>query len=236
MTMLKVSNLTAGYGDIIAVRDFSFTVGAGEILAILGANGAGKSSTLMALAGLVDCKSGRIEIEGTDIADLPAEKRIHHGLSIVPEGRRIFPDLSVRENLMAGGHSVTSPVLKAGIEQVFTTFPRLGTRSRQMAGSLSGGEQQMLAIGRALMSQPKLLLVDELSLGLMPKVIDECYDVLAQLKSQGLAIILVDQNADRALEAADTICVLEAGNLTWAGAALEARANDGLVSALLGYD
>jgi len=234
--VLEVTNLCAGYGDIIAVRDFSFAIEKGEILAILGPNGAGKSTTLMALAGLVECKSGSITIEGADITAKPVETRIGHGLTIVPEGRRVFPDLSVKENLMVGGHIISRSDLDRGITRVFEYFPRLAERGQQLAGSLSGGEQQMLAIGRALISQPKLLAVDELSLGLMPKVIDECYAVLETLKAQGLAILLVDQHAERALEVADTICVLEAGNPTWQGSAKSARADDKLVGALLGYD
>ena len=234
--MLKVANLTAGYGDIVAVRDFSFAIEKGKILALLGPNGAGKSTTLMALAGLVGCTSGTITVEGVDISALPAQKRIRHGLTIVPEGRRVFPDLSVKENLIVGGYTVARGLGEEGIGRVFEYFPRLGERSRQLAGSLSGGEQQMLAIGRALISQPKLLLVDELSLGLMPKVIDECYAVLGTLRAQGLAIVLVDQHAERALEVADTICVLEAGNPTWQGSAQSARADEKLVGALLGYE
>ncbi|VAW14944.1 Branched-chain amino acid transport ATP-binding protein LivF (TC 3.A.1.4.1) [hydrothermal vent metagenome] len=234
--MLEVANLTAGYGDIIAVRDFSFAINEGEILAVLGPNGAGKSTTLMALAGLVDCQSGTIIVKGTDISQLPAQRRIRHGLTIVPEGRRVFPDLSVKENLIVGGYTMARGQADEGISKVFGYFPRLGERSRQLAGSLSGGEQQMLAIGRALVSQPKLLLVDELSLGLMPKVIDECYAVLEVLKAQGLSILLVDQHAERALEVANTICVLEAGNPTWQGSAADARADKKLVGALLGYD
>ena len=232
--MLEVSGLSCGYGDIVAVRDFSFSVGAGEILALLGANGAGKTSTLMCLAGIVERKSGRVVLSGTDLTASPAEQRIRHGMAIVPEGRRIFPDLTVLENLTVGAHVVSAARLAEGIEQTYGYFPRLKERRGQLAGSLSGGEQQMLAMGRALMSAPKLLLVDELSLGLMPKVVDECYEVLYRMKAMGMAIILVEQNTERALAAADNVCVLEAGNLTWQGPAEEARRNAALVTAFLG--
>lgn len=186
--MLEVTNLSAGYGDIVAIRDFSFSVKAGEILTFIGANGAGKSTTLMAIMGLVQQNSGSIILSGIDITNLPVEARIGHGIAIVPEGRRIFPDLTVRENLVVGGHSGTKQILEQGIETVFGYFGRLGERSGQLAGSLSGGEQQMLAMGRALISQPKLLLVDELSLGLMPKVVDECYEVLRELNKNGITL------------------------------------------------
>ncbi len=232
--MLEVSGLTAGYGDIVAVRDFSFSVGQGEILALLGSNGAGKSSTLMALMGLVDLESGTIVIDGIDITSLPPEARIGHGMSIVPEGRRIFPDLSVYENLVVGGYTTSKTQLEQGIETVFGYFDRLKQRRDQLAGSLSGGEQQMLAMGRALISQPKLLLVDELSLGLMPKIVDECYAVLKQLNQSGTAIMLVEQNTERALAVADKVCILEAGNLSFSGTAAEAQKDSKILHSFLG--
>jgi branched-chain amino acid transport system ATP-binding protein len=232
--MLEVKNLTAGYGDIIAVRDISFSIGKGEILALAGANGAGKSSTLMTLSGLVTRKSGMILMNGEDISTLPIEKRISRGLAIVPEGRRIFPDLSVHENLMVGGHVVSSQSMETSIRQIYDYFPRLEERKTQFAGSLSGGEQQMLAIGRALISQPKLLIIDELSLGLMPKIVDECYDVLEALKSDGISVLLVEQNIERAFKVADNVCVLEAGNMIWSGSAKDARNNSTLTKSLMG--
>ncbi|MEE9334147.1 MAG: ABC transporter ATP-binding protein [Granulosicoccaceae bacterium] len=232
--MLKVENLSAGYGDIIAIRDLSFTVEPGEIVAFCGANGAGKSSTLMCLMGLVDQKSGKIKINDRDISSTIVEARITAGLAIVPEGRRIFPDLSVHENLIVGGHVVTTKIMNEGIATVYSVFPRLAERREQSAGSLSGGEQQMLAMGRALISQPKLLIVDELSLGLMPKVVDECYAVLASLKHNGIGILLVEQNTERALSVADKIHVLEAGNLIWTGSAKDAKNNDTLRENLMG--
>jgi len=232
--MLEVTNLSAGYGDIIAVRDFSFSVSEGKILALMGANGAGKSSTLMSLMGLVERKSGTIMMNGEDISDIAAEARISKGLAIVPEGRRIFPDLSVHENLVVGGHVVASSVMSAGVEMVYGLFPQLEERQKQAAGSLSGGEQQMLAMGRALISQPKLLIIDELSLGLMPKIVDECYGVIEKLKAENIAVLLVEQNTERALNVADDVCILEAGNLSWSGTAKEARNDTSLIDSLMG--
>lgn len=233
--MLEVTNLSAGYGDIIAIRDFTFSVKAGEILTFIGANGAGKSTTLMAIMGLVKQNSGSIVLNGDDITNLPVESRIRQGIAIVPEGRRIFPDLSVRENLVVGGHSVSKQILEQGIETVFGYFGRLGERADQLAGSLSGGEQQMLAMGRALISRPKLLLVDELSLGLMPKIVDECYVVLSELNKNGMAIILVEQNTERALDVANSVCVLEAGNPGFSGSVAEISKDDSLLNTLLGH-
>ena len=232
--MLKVENLSAGYGDIIAVRDLSFSLERGQVLAFLGANGAGKSSTLMCLMGLVEQKSGTIKMDGRDITATKVEARISSGLAIVPEGRRIFPDLSVHENLIVGGHVVSAKIMTDGIDYVYTVYPRLAERRNQAAGSLSGGEQQMLAMGRALISQPQLLIVDELSLGLMPKVVDECYAVLQTLKQNNIGVLLVEQNTERALSVADKIRVLEAGNLTWSGSATDAKNNNSLWQSLMG--
>jgi len=232
--MLEVTNLSAGYGDIVAVRDFSFSVGKGKILALMGANGAGKSSTLMSLMGLVETKSGTITINGEEISGTASETRIAKGLAIVPEGRRVFADLSVHENLVVGGHIVSESVMAAGIEMVYYNFPQLKERRNQTAGSLSGGEQQMLAMGRALISQPKLLIVDELSLGLMPKIVDECYCVIEKLSAEGIGLILVEQNTERALSVADDVCVLEAGNLIWSGTAKEASNDASLANSLMG--
>ena len=232
--MLQVNDLSAGYGDIIAVREFSFSVEAGKIRALVGANGAGKSSTLLCLMGLVEQKSGSIVMDNQQISNERIERRISAGLAIVPEGRRIFPDLNVRENLMVGGHIVSTSIMNCGIEMVYEFFPQLYERQTQAAGSLSGGEQQMLAMGRALISQPKILIVDELSLGLMPKVVDECYEVLNKLKSESIGILLVEQNTERAFSVADDISALEAGNLFWSGTAEQARANIFLKEQLMG--
>ena len=232
--MLQVNDLSAGYGDIIAVREFSFSVEAGKIHALVGANGAGKSSTLMCLMGLVEQKSGSIVMDNQQISNERIERRISAGLAIVPEGRRIFPDLNVRENLMVGGHIVSTSIMNSGIEMVYEFFPQLYERQTQAAGSLSGGEQQMLAMGRALISEPKILIVDELSLGLMPKVVDDCYEVLNKLKSESIGILLVEQNTERAFSVADDVSALEAGNLFWSGTAEQARANMFLKEQLMG--
>ena len=232
--MLRLIDLQVGYGAFTAVHGLNLTVAQGDVLALLGANGAGKSSTLMALAGHVEVQAGRIELEGRDITALPAARRAAAGLAIAPEGRRLFPDLSVAENLTIGGYAQPRSDDIKNRAQVFDIFPRLAERRDQRAGTLSGGEQQMLAIGRALMAKPRLLMIDELSLGLMPKVIDICYRALAQLKELGLTIILVEQNTRRALEIADRVCVLESGRETWQGSAAEARANPAMIEARMG--
>jgi branched-chain amino acid transport system ATP-binding protein len=231
--MLEVTDLSCGYGDITVARDISFAVKAGEILSLIGANGAGKSSTLNCLCGIVERKRGSILINDIEMGELIPEQRILHGIALVPEGRRVFPDLSVHENLTVGGHIMARKLLEENRETVFNYFPRLRDRSTQLAGSLSGGEQQMLAFGRALMSQPKLLLVDEMSLGLMPKVVDECYQVLQDLKQTGVAIVLVEQNTERAIAVADRVVVIEAGNLTWSGTSAELQQNPAAVEAMM---
>ena len=232
--MLSVENLTCGYGDIKAVQELSFTAGKGEIFAMLGANGAGKTSTIMCLAGHVAAMSGKIMLSGAEITGLPARARVSSGMALVPEGRRVFADLSVEENLVVGGHTVGGPALAANLERIFGHFPRLAERKTQAAGSLSGGEQQMLAIGRALMADPELVLIDELSLGLMPKAIDSCYEVLQALKADGLSILLVEQNTTRVLDIADRVIVLESGVKSWEGTGAEADGNTALLEAYLG--
>ncbi len=178
MALLDVQNFSCGYGEMIAVRELAFTIEAGQILALLGPNGAGKTSTILAIMGHVAIKAGSLQVGGTDITRLPALRRSALGLALVPEGRRLFSDLTVAENLTVGGYSRSRADEKRNLARVFELFPRLSERRLQLSASLSGGEQQMLAIGRALMSQPKLLLVDELSLGLMPKMVDLCIAAL----------------------------------------------------------
>jgi len=204
------------------------------ITALLGANGAGKSSTIMCVAGHVRVQEGRVIYKGEEITYLSPMDRVKQGIAIIPEGRRLFSSLTVQENLVIGGYSLPMDQMHTGMERVLTMFPRLAERLRQRAGSLSGGEQQMLAIGRALMSKPELLLVDELSLGLMPKIIDICYEAIAELKRRGLTIVLVEQSTQRALEVADQVCVLESGKTVWKGSAEESRSNAELIDALLG--
>jgi branched-chain amino acid transport system ATP-binding protein len=207
--MLRLESLSLGYGEMTAVHGLTLNVPDGEITALLGANGAGKSSTIMCIAGHVSVMDGRIFYREKEITRVSPMARVKDGIALVPEGRRLFPGLTVRENLIVGGYSQPRSLTRAGIDEILDLFPRLGERLGQVAGSLSGGEQQMLSIGRALMSKPKLLLIDELSLGLMPKIIDICYDAIAELKKAGLTILLVEQSTQRALEVADHVCVLE---------------------------
>ncbi len=232
--MLELRNLTCRYGDVTAVSDLSLTVETGELFGLIGANGAGKSTTLMAIAGLVTAASGSIVIGSENITHVPAEQRGTHGIALVPEGRRVFSDLSVDENLTVGGTRLSSGDLDISRQRIFKIFPRLAERRSQLAGSLSGGEQQMLAIGRALMARPSILLIDELSLGLMPKMVDECYEVLISLKSDGLTIVLVEQNTERVLQVADRVAVLESGNLSWTGTGADAIGKSRVVNAYLG--
>ena len=232
--MLEVTNLTCGYGDITAVDNISFTIKPGEIFGLIGANGAGKTTTILALAGLVPVRAGTARLEGRDFTDAPAHTRTGLGLALVPEGRRVFAELTVDENLTIGGTRLDTRTLEQNRARVFDTFPRLAERRRQLAGSLSGGEQQMLAIGRAIMASPSVLLVDELSLGLMPIMVDECYRVLRALQADGLAILLVEQSTERVLHAADRIAVLESGHIAWTGTGAEAADNTAIVDAYLG--
>lgn len=232
--MLELVNLSCGYGAFNAAADFSLTLRPGTITALLGANGAGKSSTLMCVAGHVDLQAGKILFGGQDISHLPATERVRAGIAISPEGRRLFKDLSVQDNLRVGGLIHPSSAYAKDRDRVLDLFPRLGERMASLAGNLSGGEQQMLAIGRALMTRPKLIMIDELSLGLMPKVIDQCYRALKLLRDEGMTLLLVEQNTERALAAADDVCVLESGRTVWKGSALDARNDPSLTAAYLG--
>ncbi len=234
MALLDVQEFSCGYGEMIAVRDLSFTIAPGQILALLGPNGAGKTSTIQAIMGHVAIKAGSLHVGGTDITRLSALARAGLGLALVPEGRRLFSDLTVAENLVVGGYSHTRVDERRNLARVFELFPRLSERSGQLSASLSGGEQQMLAIGRALMSEPRLLLVDELSLGLMPKMVDLCIDALRTLNKQGLAILLVEQNTQRALEVADQVCVLASGRSVFQGTAESARRDVDLLHSYFG--
>ena len=232
--MLRLESLSCGYGEMTAVQELTLDIPAGEITALLGANGAGKSSTIMCIAGHVTVLNGRVLYEEKDITRATPMARIAAGIAVVPEGRRLFPSLSVEENLIIGGYSQPRALSRQGIDRVLNLFPRLRERLGQLAGSLSGGEQQMLSIGRAMMSNPKLLLIDELSLGLMPKIIDICYEAITELKRNGLTILLIEQSTQRALEVADRVCVLESGKAVWGGTAEQARDNAGLIDTLLG--
>jgi branched-chain amino acid transport system ATP-binding protein len=232
--MLELQNLSCGYGAFNAVHELSLVLRPGTITALLGANGAGKSSTLMCVAGHGELQAGRILFGGEDISALPATQRVRAGIAISPEGRRLFKDLSVEDNLRVGGMIHPVSCYAQDRERVLTLFPRLGERLTSLAGNLSGGEQQMLAIGRALMTRPKLIMIDELSLGLMPKVIDQCYQALKLLRSEGMTVLLVEQNTERALAAADDVCVLESGATVWHGSAQDARNDPSLAAAFLG--
>ena len=217
-----------------AVDQLQLKVASGSVNALLGATGAGKSSTIMCIAGHVEMHGGSIFYDGADIAALSPMARVTAGIGLVSEGWRLFSSLTVRENLVVGGYCRSGEATAPNIERVLATFPRLGERLHQRAGFLSDGEQQMLAIGRALMSKPKLLLVDELSLGLMPKIIDACYGAIDSLKTKDMAILLVEQSTQRALEVADTVTVLESGRQVWAATAREARHSADMIDACLG--
>ena len=232
--MLRLESLSCGYGDMTAVQELTLDIRDGEITAMLGANGAGKSSTIMCIAGHVTVIGGKVIYDGREITHATPMERVKSGIAVVPEGRRLFPSLTVNENLIVGGYSQSRENARNRIDLVLNLFPRLGDRLKQPAGSLSGGEQQMLSIGRAMMSNPQLLLIDELSLGLMPKIIDLCYEAITELKKNGLTILIVEQSTQRALEVADRVCVLESGKEVWQGTAAKARDNAALIDALLG--
>ena len=224
MSMLKVENLSVHYGMIQAVRDVSFEVNEGEVVSLIGANGAGKTSILRTVSGLVRPSAGKIEFLGQEIQKVPAQKIVAAGLSQVPEGRHVFPGLTVMENLEMG----------AFLKKVFSRFPRLEERKNQNAATLSGGEQQMLAMGRALMSTPKLLLLDEPSMGLAPIFIQEIFDIIQDIQKQGTTVLLIEQNANKALAIADRGYVLETGKVVLSGTGKELLASEDVRKAYLG--
>jgi branched-chain amino acid transport system ATP-binding protein len=232
--MLELKSITCGYGAFQAVHDLSLTLRPGTITGLLGANGAGKSSTLMCIAGHVQRHQGSIVLDGQDISTTGPRERVRKGLAISPEGRRLFKDLSVEDNLRVGGMIQPASVFAQDRDRVLSLFPRLGERLTSIAGNLSGGEQQMLAIGRALMTRPRFIMIDELSLGLMPKVIDLCYQALIKLRSEGMTVLLVEQNTERVLQIADDVCVLESGRTVWQGTADAAKNDPQLTAAYLG--
>jgi branched-chain amino acid transport system ATP-binding protein len=232
--MLEVRDLHVTYGAIGTLAGVSFTAPAGRIVALLGANGAGKTTALRAIAGLVTPKSGRIRFDGRDVQGLPPHQVARLGLAVVPEGRRIFPNLSVLENLYLGGYHRSKKALSQDIDGIFRYFPRLAERQHQRAGTLSGGEQQMLAIGRALMSRPRLLLLDEPSLGLAPLLVKEVFQIIKRLNDQGVTILLVEQNAFAALEIAHYGYILENGRLALEGTGADLLSDPHLKEAYLG--
>ena len=235
MSMLKVENLSVHYGMIQAVRDVSFEVNEGEVVSLIGANGAGKTTILRTLSGLVRPSSCRIEFLGQEIQKMPAQKIVASGLSQVPEGRHVFPGLTVLENLEMGAFlKKNREENQANLKKVFSRFPRLEERKNQDAATLSGGEQQMLAMGRALMSTPKLLLLDEPSMGLAPIFIQEIFDIIQDIQKQGTTVLLIEQNANKALAIADRGYVLETGKIVLSGTGKELAASDEVRKAYLG--
>ena len=232
-TILKVDDIHVYYGAIHAIKGVSFEVGQGEIVALIGANGAGKSTILKTVSGLMHPRSGKIEFMGQEITHTDAFKLVRHGLAHVPEGRRIFLQMSVQENLEMGAY-IQKEVSKADLDMVFDLFPRLKERRKQVAGTLSGGEQQMLAMSRALMSHPKLMMLDEPSMGLAPILVDQIFEIIKELHKNGTTILLVEQNARKALQIADRAYVLETGGITLSGTGAELASSDEVRKAYLG--
>ena len=238
--LLKVDNLVVNYGAIRALRGISFEVGEGEIITLIGANGAGKSTTLHAISNIIKKTTGTVVFGGRDISAVPPDRIVSAGLVQVPEGRRIFANLSVRENLEMGAYTRRSSTakerqaLKRDMEKVFTIFPRLKERIKQVAGTLSGGEQQMLAMGRSLMASPKLLLLDEPSMGLAPILVDEIFNVIKGINQDGTTVLLVEQNAYKALALASRAYILETGEIVKSGNAADLMKDEAVKTAYLG--
>ncbi len=235
MSLLKVTDLVVSYGGIEALKGISFDVEQGQIVTLIGANGAGKSTTLRTISGLVPPKDGRIYFEGRDITDLNTQKIVETGIAMVPEGRRVFANLSVLENLRIGAYlRKDKDVIEEDIQYVYDLFPRLKERSWQLAGTLSGGEQQMLAVGRAVMTRPKMIMMDEPSLGLAPLVVKDIFKIIRTLKETGMTVLLIEQNANAALHACDYAYVMETGRITTSGTGEELLASEAIQEAYLG--
>ena len=232
--LLQVEDINVYYGAIHAIKGISFEVYPDEIVTLIGANGAGKSTTLNTIAGLLRPRSGHIVLEGKDLTTIPASRIVSQGMALCPEGRRIFQQMTVRENLEMGGYTRPKSEIPASLEEMFTRFPRLKEREKQIAGTLSGGEQQMLAMGRALMSKPKLLMLDEPSMGLAPILVEQIFDIIKELHEAGVTILLVEQNAQMALSIADRAYVLETGRIAMTGEASALLKNDDVRKAYLG--
>ena len=232
--ILKVDDIHVYYGSIHAVKGVSFEVNEGEVVTLIGANGAGKSTILNTISGLLHPKMGSVLFEGHDLKGVAPHKIVEHGLAQVPEGRHIFQQMTVEENLQMGAYTQPNFTIEPGIADVYERFPRLKERRRQIAGTLSGGEQQMLAVGRALMSRPKLLMMDEPSLGLAPLVVRDIFSIIQEINKQGVTILLIEQNANMALKIADIGYVLETGRITLTGSGEELLTNDAVRAAYLG--
>ncbi|WP_300691778.1 ABC transporter ATP-binding protein [uncultured Oscillibacter sp.] len=233
--MLKIENLHVSYGGIQALRGISLEVPDGKIVTLIGANGAGKSTTLRTITGLVKASSGSIQWNGEELLGRSIDKIVGSGIAMSPEGRRVFADMSVLENLRIGAYLRTDKAeIEKDVQWVYSLFPRLEERSWQLAGTLSGGEQQMLAVGRALMSRPKLMMLDEPSLGLAPLVVQDIFSIIREINKQGVTVLLIEQNANMALKIADLAYVLETGNITMSGTGAELLANEKVREAYLG--
>ncbi len=233
--MLKIENLHVSYGGIQALRGISLEVPDGKIVTLIGANGAGKSTTLRTITGLVKASSGSIQWNGEELLGKSIDKIVGAGIAMSPEGRRVFADMSVVENLRIGAYLRTDKAeIEKDVQWVYSLFPRLEERSWQLAGTLSGGEQQMLAVGRALMSRPKLMMLDEPSLGLAPLVVQDIFSIIREINKQGVTVLLIEQNANMALKIADLAYVLETGNITMSGTGAELLANEKVREAYLG--
>ena len=233
-TILKVEDINVYYGAIHAIKGISFEVNPGEIVTLIGANGAGKSTTLQTVSGLLHSRTGSIEFLGENLSGVPAHKIVARGLAQVPEGRRVFLQMTVEENLEMGAYTRSGGGIDADMEKVYNYFPRLMERRRQIAGTLSGGEQQMLAMGRALMSRPKLLMLDEPSMGLAPILVEQIFEIIRTLHKAGTTILLVEQNAQAALSVADRGYVLETGKIVTSGTGAELLASPEIKRAYLG--
>ena len=235
MALLEVKDLQVYYGVIQALKNVSFEVNEGEIVTLIGANGAGKTTTMQSIIGLIPARGGSVIFDGHDITKTPCHKIVHLGMAQVPEGRRVFQELTVYENLLMGGFSQKDKAsIKADIEKIYERFPRLGERRNQIAGTLSGGEQQMLAMGRAMMSHPKLLLLDEPSMGLSPLLVDQVFEIIKDFRDDGTTVLLVEQNAGKSLAISDRAYVLELGQIVLSGTGKELSESDEVKKAYLG--
>ncbi len=235
MALLEVKGLEVYYGVIQALKGISFEVGNGEIVTLIGANGAGKTTTMQSIMGLIPVRSGVLLYDGQEITKMPCHKIVHKGIVQVPEGRRIFQELTVYENLLMGAYvQKDMKKIRQDMEEIYHRFPRLAERRRQVAGTLSGGEQQMLAMGRAMMSHPRLLMLDEPSMGLSPLLVDQVFSIIKELHQSGITILLVEQNAEKALKIADRAYVLENGEIRYSGTGSELAGSETIKKAYLG--